>query len=296
MIIDKIDEDSPYLQAVKDLGRLHKRTLGFFPDGAFNDYASREEILVARNKVGKVYGYLMFRTTWRDEVLPTAVIVHLCIDKEHRNKGIANKLVTELRKITEKTYIKIQLKCRRDFSANSLWPKIGFINKGEYIGKSGLPLLLWEIEFKKLPLLALMESNQQKNGPIAVLDANVLYRLQDNQHNENIHDNALSEEANALTADWLSGEVSYYITNETFNEIERNDNAETRYRRRAFACGYPTISISSDIIGSLALKIDSIFSISEKESRKSDIRQLAYAVAGNGDFFYNARQKSAQPS
>lgn len=42
-----ITENSAHFESVKKLWRDNSRTLGFFPDGAFRDYAADECILVA---------------------------------------------------------------------------------------------------------------------------------------------------------------------------------------------------------------------------------------------------------
>ena len=57
----EIDETSPHLIAVKKLWRANKTTLGFLPDGAFNEYASKRMILVALSLDGECVGYLLYR-------------------------------------------------------------------------------------------------------------------------------------------------------------------------------------------------------------------------------------------
>ncbi|MDR1011512.1 MAG: hypothetical protein LBM04_10405 [Opitutaceae bacterium] len=46
MPISAIGPMSPLLSAVKQLGRRHSSTLGFFSDGAFEDHAGRGYLLV----------------------------------------------------------------------------------------------------------------------------------------------------------------------------------------------------------------------------------------------------------
>ncbi len=47
MRTEEIDLRSPHLKKVKYLGRLNSAKLGFFPEGAFDEHASRKQIIVA---------------------------------------------------------------------------------------------------------------------------------------------------------------------------------------------------------------------------------------------------------
>ena len=46
MLIELIDENSPHLAKVKDLGHRNRKTLGFFPDGAFEEHAAKGGLLI----------------------------------------------------------------------------------------------------------------------------------------------------------------------------------------------------------------------------------------------------------
>ena len=74
-----INRDSPYLKYVKDLWRKNSQTLGFFPEGAFNEHAARGWILAAISDSGEFCGYLLYRVVWRGSVWPIGVIVHVCV-------------------------------------------------------------------------------------------------------------------------------------------------------------------------------------------------------------------------
>jgi hypothetical protein len=58
--IECIDQDHRFFQEVISLGRRYSNTLGFMPDGGFEDYARKGCIIVAHNK-SELIGYLMFR-------------------------------------------------------------------------------------------------------------------------------------------------------------------------------------------------------------------------------------------
>src|SRR5690606_12960751 len=107
----------------------------------FDAYAEKKLILVAEDSAENLLGYLLYRITpSRNDVS----IVHLCIDKAKRGKGIATLLVKELQRSTQ-SLRGIGLRCRRDFSVSKLWPKLGFIPISEKVGKSlaGSTLTFW---------------------------------------------------------------------------------------------------------------------------------------------------------
>ena len=120
MSVAVIDEKSPHLEAVRALWRASSETLGYMPDGAFLEYASQRRILVAQDPSGACVGYLLYRVTKRK-----ATIAHLCVADCARGKGHAGALVEHLVGITR--HLRgISLRCRRDFHAYDLWPKLGF--------------------------------------------------------------------------------------------------------------------------------------------------------------------------
>lgn len=121
--IEYIDVLSPHLGEVKALWRTNSATLGFFPDGAFADYARRRQILVALDPRDRCAGYVLYysplRPAFRD-----VTIMHLCVDKIYRRRGVATVLINHLKNRT-KHCGGIRLRCCRDYEANVLWPKLG---------------------------------------------------------------------------------------------------------------------------------------------------------------------------
>lgn len=284
MLIECIDEKSRFLALVKDLGRKNSRTLGFFPEGAFEEHAAKGCVIVARSEKGEVYGYLLYRVVHRGGVWPVGVIVHLCVDEPHREKGIAKALIKKLLSISTNNFLRLEVNCRRDYDANNFWPKSGFIYKGETLGRSGHPILRWEMELRQLPLMALIEQRPAQKTR-AVIDMNILFRLQDPLPEIFDRDKILSEEAKALQEDWIAEDVELLITPEAFNEIQRNDNRSERMRRRNFADQFGIITANFDDICNLEQSLLNSFPIKSKESNQSDIRQLAYCIKGDASFF-----------
>ncbi len=284
MKLEFIDNSSPYLKDIKKLWRENSQTLGFFPEGAFDDHARKDCILASISDSEELQGYLLFREVWRGSILPIGVIVHLCVTERERRNGVCKALVYKFRELKKNTYFKIELKCRQDFIANSIWPKLGFVYSEERIGRTGQPLIKWEIRFRELPLINLIEKSDSEDRLQVVLDANVLYRLQDPLLDYPLSDKYLSEEAKALESDWLDG-ITLIITDETPNEILKNNNPSERERRLLFANKYPRLHTDIFEVEKIEQELGQFFPGNLSRSMRSDKKQLAHAIAGNADFF-----------
>ena len=120
--------------SVKKLWRANSATLGFFPDDAFAEYAARKQIVVALDSERNCVGYLLYRASYM-----TITIVHLCVDSKNRHKGVARALVDYLKQITKESK-GIRMRCRRDYEANKVWPRLGFVALSDRPGRSRNPL------------------------------------------------------------------------------------------------------------------------------------------------------------
>lgn len=93
-----IDEKSSYLEEVIKLGKENSATLGFFPKGAFLEYAVKKSIIVVTVD-NEFAGYLLFRISKN-----SVTIVHLCIKENFQGKKLTRKLVDYLKQ--ESTFFK----------------------------------------------------------------------------------------------------------------------------------------------------------------------------------------------
>ena len=126
----KLMKSPRILESVKVLWRANSVTLGFLPDGAFVDYASRRHILVALDSSSECVGYLLYRIA-KDR----ATIAHLCVANVARGQGHASALVNHL--VAQTSNLRgVDLRCRRDFPAYKLWPRLGFAALREASGRA----------------------------------------------------------------------------------------------------------------------------------------------------------------
>lgn len=111
MHIVTVTKASPYLDTVIRLADENSSTLGFLPREAFFTRASEEEIFVSVDENENVLGYLLYGTNQRDLLI---YITHLCVDKEHRSKGVARALLERLVETTKYKFRGIRVRCRRN--------------------------------------------------------------------------------------------------------------------------------------------------------------------------------------
>ncbi len=285
--IEHVGLKSPYLQQVKNLGKRHSRTLGFFPEGAFEEHARKGNVLAAIDEEGEFAGYVLFRSVHRHFSIPKAVIVHLAVEENFRGKGVAAFLVSKLHDQLKDTHLRIELACRQDYAENGAWSRLGFQKIGERPGRSvdGVLLDMWVIQLQDLPLFKLLEEMESRTQIGAVLDVNVLFRLQDDLSQLSGNDRLLAEEAKALDMDWLEDEVHFLITPELEIEITRHSDQMTRHRRRLFAKQFSVIGSKPEEIDGIITTLSEVFPAQTSESDRSDLQQIAHAISGNAQFF-----------
>lgn len=265
--IANIDETSPHLGNVKKLWRVNSRTLGMFPDGAFDEHASAGHIIGAIEG-DHLVGYLLFRVA-----KGKAKITHLCVAESARGQGVAKLLLANL--VNTTTHLSgISLKCRRDFAVSSLWPKLGFAAVGECSGRAsdGSTLTIWWKDFNKPNLF----SHEIPTAAIdVVIDTNILIDIQDQRPND----------SQGLLADWLEGEIRLCITDEFLNDIDRQNTAEMRRKRRSEAEQFSRLSATPSEYDRAESLIKPLFPNAKSARDESDVRHLIRAVAAGASAF-----------
>jgi predicted nucleic acid-binding protein len=274
--------NSCLLTGVLKLGRDNSKTLGFLPEGAYIKYAEQDQLLVATNNETDVLGYLLYATSEQKKYL---YIVHLCVNISNRHNGIARLLFDELKKRTENNYYGIRVRCRRDYEANTLWPKLGFVAINEMQGrsKSGKKLTIWWFEFKSLPLFSFADQCKVQAKLKVAIDANIFIDLRKPLSPEN-------EESQSLLADWLSENIELCVTKEIFNEIDRNKNEDERKQSRAFISTFTILQGDNKKYSATEEDLKTYFPKDLSESDESDIRQLSRAITSDVQFFVTRDQ------
>lgn len=277
MKIEIIDINSPHLITVKKLGKENAATLGFLPEGAFDERAKEKQILVALDN-NQCIGYLLYRVVNRQ-----AKIVHLCIDKSNRSSGAAQKLIDYLKEET-KDLIGLSLKCRRDYTeATKLWERSRFIPLRESPGRGKTPSILvhWWFDHGHPTLFDIKLEEKTSEKIDIVVDANVFFDF-DNPSRGGY------EESNALKADWLEESLNICVVDELYQEINHSEDANIRNQSRAKASQYSKLSCDKNKADFIHKQIQKFHSVDEAkitERDKSDIRQIAEAISADAQYF-----------
>jgi hypothetical protein len=196
------------LELIKAVYRANKRELGFLPDGAFQERLERGQILVA--KLGEsIVGYVLFAVNQKSEVR----IAHLAVESKHRGQGLSRCLVDRIRSDFA-SHSRIRLNCRADFQAAKIWHSLGFIAGKRVAGKKvdGSELIVYSARLNDMPLFD--HQAEQEDQPLVVCDANVCIDIRYPARPRH-------ENASGLLADWLADEISLVVTEEMFNDLDR---------------------------------------------------------------------------
>jgi len=270
-----IDKHPAHFDKLLKLWRKYSGTLGFFPEGAFREHAVKKQILIAVDREKNFAGYILYRISKQK-----VSITHLCVDELYRKCGISRHLVECLQKETN-SLKGIGLYCRRDYAVSKLWPKLGFIPIDEKIGRGNdqETLTYWWRDNRNPTLFTESIKEELKNNISVVVDANVFYDLDPKNNKEE------SIESKSLGADWFTGEVRLYVTDEIYTEINRRNNDKERKYQRNRVNSFKILESDKDIVILLEQKLPELLRRPRKVQDQSDIRQLAHAIASKADYF-----------
>jgi predicted nucleic acid-binding protein/predicted transcriptional regulator/GNAT superfamily N-acetyltransferase len=277
--IDLVDVvfGSALLDAVRSLGDANRRWTGFLPSAAWSDYAQRGTILAAvavteQANTAELLGYAAYRLP-RDEV----VLAHLVVAQNARGNGIARLLVDELcTRYADRRGIRAR--CRRDWPAHHMWPRLGFIAQHDRPGRSARRDLLttWWLDHGHPDLLTWTAG--PSSGLAVVLDCNVFLDLHGDSVERSHHE--IAESTRQLLQETLGGRIQLLVTPEIHNEIDRSAEASRRAALHATADSYPRLRVDRDVVDVVfAAIVDELPSQPTRPQARSDILHIAYAAA-----------------
>ncbi|MFJ8669736.1 GNAT family N-acetyltransferase [Streptomyces sp. NPDC093600] len=123
-------EQTELLNAVIALGDRYTKYLGLLTPPAYRKHAEDDGLLVALDGE-EVVGYALFGLPKRSLHVRLA---HLCVAEEHRGKGVARELIEAIR-ARHAHRLGIRAKCRRDYGLSDMWTALGFVPRGETLGR-----------------------------------------------------------------------------------------------------------------------------------------------------------------
>jgi GNAT superfamily N-acetyltransferase/predicted nucleic acid-binding protein len=273
MEVHAIDDKSPQLRQVLELHRRFRATLGFLPTTAFEERAAVGTLLLAVDGAGRAIGYALYD-------LPRAEIAlrHLCVDEPARGKGAAKALVEAIaERHPERRGIRVR--CRRDWPANGMWPRLDFEPVSDAPGRSvaGHLLTTWWRDFGHPTLFTAQESV----GPLVrlAIDTDVFIDLST--------DRPGCDESRGLLSDWVVERAEIVVTKEVTQELNHHSDPATRDQHRARLQGFQRADASP---AEWARSVDALTSAlpnasSRSEHDEADIRHVARAHAAGVRYF-----------
>lgn len=257
----------------------NRRTLGLFPEGAFEDCTAQGRLVVALAADGTVAGYLTFRVQRR---LNSAAIVHLCTGPQARGKGCSDILIGWLKEHGRaQQYSSLRLKCRRDYHAEALWQRLGFVARGDVRGRGTeiSELTVWVHSYGEPDLFTMAAAEEDDSRLKAVIDANIFYDLHGRDGNR-------SEESLVLSEPWMDDAVQLCVVDELHNEINRCETGSHREEYHRIANTYPELPYDAPrATANETILREILQGTPDSESKHSDRRQLARAAAAGADVF-----------
>lgn len=264
-----VEPRSPLLDGVMLLGDSERRYLNLLTHSAWDDYAEAGHVLAAVDPDGSLLGYAVYRLP-RTEV----VLAHLVVAPAARSRGVARALVDEL-STRHRDRRGIKARCRRDYPANLIWPKLGFVAQSDAPGRSkvGYHLTAWWRDHAHPDLLT-WEGPTESTLPV-VMDANVFFDL----HSRRAGD--VAGETRDIILGTLAGRVDLLVAPELHNEIDRNGSPEERAELHSVADGYPRLSLPLEKVDSLVADLAEAAGLEHPGlgNWTSDLRQVAWAAA-----------------
>ena len=262
--------------AVDALMKDNSQTLGFLPREAIDSFLHDDRaecVLGAKIPDGQLVGYMIY-AAYPDRFR----IAHLCVSSEFRGHGIARRFIETLKQ-NATTQMDMRLHCRRDYPADALWPKLGFVPLGERPGRSaaGHLLTFWRCPLAEDDQLELFRVNTSDDTLDVVVDAQILFDFHE-------PDNDTTVPSKALLSDFLADSLNLLITDEMYVEINRKDNAAQRQRSRQRAKGFPTARHDLKFAAHLSDALSEVLP-RNTPSQESDVQQLAKTAAGDVKFF-----------
>lgn len=276
MTIEFIDNTNKFFDDVKALGRKNSSTLGFMPEGGFEDHARNKCIIIAHDG-GTLVGYLMFRVVPR---FSRVSIVHLCVNENYRGKGISIELLNALKNKYEKHYRGISLSCRTDFNhAVSIWRSFGFVPVKKIRSRSFDVNYLnkWWYDFHQPNLFTEAATYKVK----ALLDMNIIVKLRDINSKQSVTPN---EDPRGLLADWLIDETELCFAPEVYNEIDRDKNQARATSTRKFLSSFTQIDVKVEEQKGVVRELEKIIT-GKSENDISDRKQIASCIVSQIPYF-----------
>ncbi|GAA3496713.1 hypothetical protein GCM10019016_038140 [Streptomyces prasinosporus] len=243
-------EQSELLDAVIALGNRYTKYLGLLTPPAYRKHAEDGGLLVAVDDE-EVVGYALFGLPKRSLYVRLA---HLCVAEEHRGKGVARELIDAIR-ARHAHRLGIRAKCRRDYGLSGMWTALGFVPKGESLGrgKDKETLDTWWLDLGHEDLFAEAQSDALL---VVTVDHGVFAGLRGAGTERAV------EESRALAAGWLADLIELAFTPQLLHDVRDVEEREARNHQRAGLAELRSLSPDS---AAVAIRLEELAAAARKE-------------------------------
>lgn len=265
----------PMLKAVVALSDANVERLGMFPASCFEREAAAGKLLVAVDSALQFQGFLLYRVACR-----RAVVQQLCVAPEFRGQGVGHVLTDDLKERT-RHLDGIALHCAREFEDSAAaWRSMGFVAVDEKRGrgKDARPLTRFWFDHRNVDLFSAGRDKAAEERLVVVMDANVVFDLQDGSR-------PTAGLSRPLRDEWLEEYIGLWVTDELFNEVDRHSDRAERTRRKGFIRALPKLNDDRKKTSAVVATLSSLLCHGERASDRSDLHQLASAISGNAAVF-----------
>ncbi|MGW7222239.1 GNAT family N-acetyltransferase [Streptomyces sp. NPDC054826] len=243
-------EQSELLDAVIALGNRYTKYLGLLTPPAYRKHAEDGGLLVAVDDE-EVVGYALFGLPKRSLYVRLA---HLCVAEEHQGKGVARELIDAIR-ARHAHRLGIRAKCRRDYGLSGMWTALGFVPKGESLGrgKDKETLDTWWLDLGHEDLFAEAQSDALL---VVTVDHGVFAGLRGAGTERAV------EESRALAAGWLADLIELAFTPQLLHDVRDVEEREARNHQRAGLAELRSLSPDS---AAVAIRLEELAAAARKE-------------------------------
>ncbi|BDD70510.1 GNAT family N-acetyltransferase [Streptomyces violaceoruber] len=243
-------EQLELLDAVVALGDRYTKYLGLLTPPAYRKHAEDGGLLVAVDDE-EVVGYALFGLPKRSLYVRLA---HLCVAEEHRGRGVARALIEAIR-ARHAHRLGIRAKCRRDYGLSGMWTALGFVPKGESLGrgKDQETLDTWWLDLGHEDLFTEAQSDALL---VVTVDHGVFAGLRGTGAERAV------AESRALEAGWLADLIELAFTPQLLHDVRDVEEREARNHERAGLVELRSLSPDS---AAVAIRLEELAAAARKE-------------------------------
>ncbi len=217
-----------------------------------------------------------------------ATVWQLCVNPEYRGLKIAKILNKKLIDLTKPKVRGIRLECKDNYGIDGMWTKLGYVPIYEKDAKTpGDTLKVWSHEFvhPAYTSIFLAEAVSDTLTFRSAIDAETLYKF------------TQQSPAQQYSIDWLRSDLGVCITDEIFNEIDRNyDSSTKKYLQRTVQTHFSQKGCEFTVFESILEEVCILVERSSISFDEISLRHIARCSASDIPYFITSQESLLKAS